>query len=343
MNETKENILTIDDFIDLFPEETGKSRHYRIKKDIVILDKIIKTSEMQLNTYNVDDIKKYIQSINNYLNWLNNCKNELISTYCEILDSYYIDLNITNELILNNKWYEKLKIKYCILWLCKNRKIDANITCIDTSIQNKILTINIHDKQIKVKYEDDEEAKINNRNNGNICKIHNLKMYEKRVNILYGVPIECYEREIKKLFPNSDDYIIECSEDDDNDEYITEYVCEYCNNARDEWINKYKSVIYIKLNKDIKDNFLIGLNDNYKYIIKKEKEDGRDNYWVIDFALPNGKYKITAKNKKTNNICAIIDIELNNERIHLNIEKENEEYIFKINQKSKFELFYPIF
>ena len=343
MKETSENNFTIDDFIDLYPKETGNSRHYRINKDIVILDKIIEMNELQINTYDVDDIKKYVQSINNYLNWLNSCKNELINTYCEILDSYYIDVNITNDFILNNKWYENLNIKYCILWVWGNGRINANIICVDTSKKNKLLCINTDNKQIELKYEDDHDLEINkNKNKNNICKIHNEKMNKKRVNILYGAPIECYEREIKKLFPNSDDYIIECSMEDD-DEYITEYVCEYCNKARDEWKNKYKSVLYIRLNKNIKDNFIIFINDNCKYIIEKEKEVRRENYWEIDFAIPNGKYKITAKNKNTNKICAIIDIELNNERIHLNLEKENEKYYFKIDNKHEFELFYPIF
>ena len=343
MKEISENNFIIDDFIDLFPEETGNSRHYRIKKDIVILDKIIDTSKLQLNTYNVDDLRKYVQIINKYLNWLNCCKNKLINKYCEILDSYYIDLNITNDFILNNKWYENLEIKYCILWLFKNGKVNANITCIDSSKVNKILSINADDKQIKVKYEDKGDLE-KNKNDNNICKIHNEIMNKKQVNILYGVPIECYERNIKILFPNCDDYIIECSEGDDyeDDMYIMEYVCEYCNKAKDEWINKFKSVIYIRLNKNIKDNFIICFNDNYKYIIEKEKEDIRDNYWEMDFELPNGKYIITAKNKKTSNVCAIINIETNDERIHLNLEKKNEEYYFKIDYKCEFELFYPI-
>jgi hypothetical protein len=345
MKETGINNFTIDDFIDMFPEEVESSRSYRINKDIFILNKIIKTSELQLNTYDVNDIKKHVQSINNYINWLNNCKNELINTYCEILDSYYIEFIITNDFIFNNKWYEKLIIKYCILSLEEDGSIDADITCIDPSRENKIFGIYIYNKVIEVKYKDDYDLIINkNKSNGNICKIHNKTMNKKHVNNLYGIPIECYEREIEKLFPNSDDYIVKCNEDDEyDDKYLIEmeYVCEYCNNARDEWINKYKSVMYIRLNKNIKDNFIIYINDNYKYIIEKEKE--RDNYWIIDFALPNGKYKVAAKNKKTNKICAIIDIELNNERIHLNIEKENEEYIFKIDYKSEFELFSPMY
>ena len=205
------------------------------------------------------------------------------------------------------------------------------------------MSIKIFDKQINTIYEDAKYFKFHaahekNKENeklSNICTVHNQTMTKKRINILYGLPasgpIAGYEEEREKSFPNCDDFSLGgCEVTNESSKYTLEYVCEYCNKVRDEWKLIYKSAMYFWLNIDIKDNIIIFLNNKYKCIIEKEFQ--RHNYWIKDFPVPNGKYKITAKIKNTNIMFAEIETELDNENLILHLEKENEDYFFKIDK-----------
>jgi len=60
-----------------------------------------------------------------------------------------------------------------------------------------------------------------------------------------------------------------------------------------------------------------------------------DNYWINIISIPNGNYKIVAKDKLTTAVLATIDIKLVDNYLKLDIEDNNGNIIFNVNYKDK--------
>lgn len=361
---------TIEDFTKI---NTGGWDNYVLNKNCIIFDQLFKKEHFELDTRlrKHENITEFIPKINAFLKWISGeCKNELINTFCEIVSSWNEDVNINYTNMIDSKWYEKIKIYKVTLFLSEGGILCARIICNDNYRKNDILELNIKEKNIEIKYnearyyklygisedeefvisflqnecendceediiESDDNYEIRKKNN--ICNIHNCIMEKKQIPIMYGLPIGPivgYTKEREISFSNCDDKLLGgCCISDENLNFELLYVCNYCNQARDEWKNKHKSEISFKLDKNIKDNIIIALNNNEKILLKKDYL--HENYWINIISIPNGKYKIFAKEKITGNIITSIDVELNNEYLSLAIENTFNNINFNILYKNK--------
>jgi hypothetical protein len=341
----------------------GVWNDYILNKDCIIFSKPFKKEQFELTVRGIDKVSEYISKIDDYLKWLSGrCKNELINTFCEIISSLDENINITPDQIIESNWYEELKIYNVILFLSEGGTLCARISCIDNYKKNSILEINTEEQYIDIKYdearlyklhkipEEDELVKsLNNEKNvdkytnnnkirekNSLCKIHNFIMKKKKIPIMYGLPIGPivgYTEDREKLFPNCDDEIIGGCEIDENKSFKLKYICNLCNKTRDEWKNKHRSEIFFHLERNIRENVIIVLND-IQFIIKKT--NAFENYWVKIISIPNGKYKILARNKTTKENIASIEVELNNEYVNLCLENNmNNNIIFRIEYINK--------
>jgi hypothetical protein len=352
---------TINDFIKTsrFSWDT-----YILNNDCIILNKQIIKNTLELDLYEKNDLSKYLDRFNIYIKWLSSdCKEELIKKYVEIIDSLTENINITIEYILEIGWYEELIILRTIIGLSEEEPLGASIFCYDNK-NNKFLEIDFKGKNIEIVFnkmynyniEKNLELKKIGKEclslekkyhpklkkckrtaNGIMCRIHNCLLSRKKIEIAHGffpAPMAGYTEDREILFPNCDDFLIGGCDIDDGPMYKNRYVCKECNKKREEWKGSHQSEIYIRMNMNIKDNIIIVLNNDIKILM--EKNYRRNGYWEKNISIQNGKYIITAKNKKTDEVIARIETELYNENLTLNIENENNNILFKIVDKSKF-------
>jgi hypothetical protein len=353
---------------------TGGWDNYVLNKDCIIFNQLFKKENFELDTRldSNENITDFIPKINIFLQWIGGlCKNELIDAFCEIVSSWNEDININSIQIINSKWYEELKIYHVTLFLSEGGVLCSRIICNDNYNKNDILEINIIEKNIEIKYdearfyklykisenEDFIKAFIENecendckedildfcddnneiRKKINFCNIHKCIMEKEQIPIMYGLPIGPivgYTEAREKLFPNCDDILLGgCCVSEESEKFDLLYVCKHCNQVRDEWKMKHKSEICFNLNKNVKENIIIILNQNENILLKKDYS--YENYWVKVVSIPNGKYKIFAKEKITGNIITSIDVELNNEYLKLAIEKSINDIDFNILYKDK--------
>jgi hypothetical protein len=359
--------FTINDFSQI---NTGFWTDFEINKDVIIFNKLVKKEFFELMARDIKDITKYIPNINSYLKWLGgNCKNDLINTFYEIINSLNEDdEHITINYISEINWYNELKIYKVLLYLSENGFCSGTrIYCIDNYFKNNIIEFHMSEYKIELILHDLSCYKmfnvpvnenrindyLNNKNKKsikktvknkvkNICQLHNSIMKRTKIPIGYGLPIGSvfgYTEEREKLFPNCDDSLLGgCCVDENSPAYKIKYVCDICNETREEWKVEHRSEIFFELNRNIKENIILLLNENIKLIITKN--NAHDNYWVKIIAIPNGKYKIKAIDKLTKKIYTNYEITLENEMLRLNIEKENNQIIFKQNYKHKMDAYW---
>jgi hypothetical protein len=359
--------FTINDFSQI---NSGFWTDFKVNKDVIIFDKLVKKERFELTARLINDITEYIPNINNYLQWLGkNCKDDLISTFYEIINSLNEnDEHITLNHISEINWYDELKIFKVTLYLSESGLCSgARIYCIDNFFKNNIIEfhtseynieLTLHDlycyKMFEIPVEEERiEKYLKNKNIKTIkndikekykiiCQIHNAVMVKKEIPIGYGLPIGPvfgYTEEREKSFPNCDDSLLGgCCVDEDSPTFELNYVCDMCNEAREEWKINHRSEIFFELNRNIKENIILLLNDKIKLTITKN--NAHDNYWVKIIAIPNGKYNIKAMDKLTKKIYAYYEITLKNEILRLNIERENNQIIFKLDYKNKMDAYW---
>ena len=354
--------FTINDFSQV---NTGSWSKFKINKDIIIFNKSVKKENFELLVPAIEDITEFVPNINNYLKWLGgNCKDDLINTFYEIINSLNRDEDhISLNYISKTNWYDNLRVYTVTLYLSENGLCSgARIYCIDDFFKNNILEfytseynieIILHDLSCYKMYEiptDEERIKeyLISKNRGkkekiiknkdkNICQIHNVIMLKKKITIGYGFPIgpvSGYTEERENSFPNCDDSLLGgCCVSETSPIYRLKYVCEICNNVREEWKINHRSEIFFDLNRNIKENIILLLNEDIKLTITKN--NAHNNYWAKIIAIPNGKYNIKAIDKLTKKIYAYYEITLENEILKLNIERENNQIVFKLEYKDK--------
>ena len=324
-------------------------RKYKFPKPFTILNKPFNKNSVVFHfSKKSQNVQETVLKVKEYFEYLNNCKERIIELFYEIVNSFTYK-NITLDEIINIEWYEYLKVTYVMIYIHEN-EINSRIYCKDK--YNDPIVFFFHDNILSIDYqneynifrdfvdnnqlikliENDEE----NNSNSKFCKIHKCKMKLSEIPILYGLPIGPivgYEEDRENNFPNCDDEILGgCCIDDDH-KFETKYVCEKCNIAREEWKESHSSEIFFHLNCKIKENIVIFLNDEKQFLLNKCNE--HDCYWVKIIAIPNGKYSIVAMCKITKNILSKIEIDLKNEILYLNIEKNDHNIYFEIKYKNK--------
>ena len=114
---------------------------------------------------------------------------------------------------------------------------------------------------------DEDESKKNP-----ICKVHKIQMELKKIKIIYGLtngPITGYSEEKEKSFPNCDDEKLGgCCVSDDSPKTKIKYVCNICNQKREEWKVQHRSIISLWLNMNINKNFIMCINNEIKLLIR---------------------------------------------------------------------------
>ena len=81
---------------------------------------------------------------------------------------------------------------------------------------------------------------------------------------------------------------------------------------------------------------LMGIKFNVILLLNNktlDRVDIYDNYNSNYFSIPNGKYEIIAKRKSTDEILDCINVELNDESIRLELERDKNNYTLKIEKK----------
>jgi len=361
-------LYNINDFVRTAPDILY--RGYTINKECTVFNKILEPTFINFSTDKIDNISQNIDRINQYLNWLAfNCRENLINSFCEIVSSWDIK-NITPKELDDLNWYDTLDILDITIFLPEDG-LSSRIYCNDKYKQNEYLEIEVErNKNIILKYTQyggffrkshsftemlkQEESDENDNDNSDfydetdkeqinkmsdICSVHNCKMQLKNVNIMYGLPVgPVYGyREVRdNLFPNCDDKLLGgCCIDNESKSHELIYVCELCNQTREEWKIKHKSEISFHLHYTISENVIMYLNDDICFPIKKDNY--HDDYWVGIIAIPNAVYKIVAKSKISDEVLAEIDVRLYNELISLYFEKNKmkKDYYFRIDYKKK--------
>ena len=142
--------LTIDKDHNFTNTILEKYKIYNINKDCIIFNKPIIATEVEIQIHENVDLSECIPIINESLNWLNcdDGKNGLINSFCEFVNSYS-DIIITTEEIIQNKWYEGLKIQSAIINIpIEYRKMNFCIICVDNwhvlyieMEENKIISV----------------------------------------------------------------------------------------------------------------------------------------------------------------------------------------------------------
>ena len=339
--ETILNNITIDDF---FLDDLSYTFNIKLKKDVYIFEKLVSKDKVDFFTRDKELLNKYIKEFITYFNWLNiGIKNDLINTFYEIVNSLnendeYITLDYINKV----NWYNEINIKNIMIYLHDNADFAARVNFTDNYFINHNSEFFIHDNIIELKtYEqysnDDYTSEEIEDTENNLCKIHNYLMKKKEIRICYGFPIAPvygYTEDKEKYFFNCDDEILGgCCVSEESPSTELNYVCEECNKEREIWKINHRSEIFIHFNMIIKENFVILLNGKIKHYVKKD--NGHNNYWVSIIAIPNGKYKIDIINKLTKQVCANYEVELNNELLNVNIEKEGSDFKFILNYKDQ--------
>ena len=120
---------------------------YDSNKNSIVFNKLISATEMEIQIHKTVCLSECVPVINESLKWLNSndCKNELINNFCEFVNNYS-NIPITTEEIIQNKWYEELKIQSAIINIpIDYKKIYFCIICVDNW---HILYIEIEENKI---------------------------------------------------------------------------------------------------------------------------------------------------------------------------------------------------
>jgi antitoxin component YwqK of YwqJK toxin-antitoxin module len=259
------NVLSVHDFRRI---QSERSYDYLLERECKVFGKTqsMLPAETFLHYTDKVGIVGDLPEINEILSKIADCKDIMIEQYSSYLNNRYGDILFTPAYFSFKRWYEDMEI-YKIVFKREYRKekIIASIVCSDNIFYERLLTITT-DGEIFNFYKEDkydwmitkddsfwwshateEEKQKYWENLPSICDVHNVQMKARKIYQWAHISMSSPGSLIKKynsaryiFFPNCSDLGMEYQEETEDDdgnhkESHINYVCERCNEEREQW------------------------------------------------------------------------------------------------------------
>ena len=126
---------------DFVSSESGRNEFKVIDKDVLIFNKVVKNSKVEVCLYGVHKFENYADKIVDYIYWLGDCRNKLIEFYNSEVSEWA-------GTTANDDWYDTLEIFGVRVIVGVNGNLYSEISCGDDNSQDHILDIEIENETI---------------------------------------------------------------------------------------------------------------------------------------------------------------------------------------------------